>query len=52
MPQRDVSHFGAPGRLFVNVNSPADLIAAQAMAVESLDTQPAAHRGASLSDFQ
>jgi len=52
MPQRDVSHFGAPGRLFVNVNSRADLIAAQAMAVESLDTQPAAHRGASLSDFQ
>jgi len=52
MPQRDVSRFGAPERLFVNVNSPADLIAARSMAVESLDTQPAAHRGASLSDFQ
>jgi len=52
MPQRDVSRFGAPERLFVNVNSPADLIAARSMAVESLDTQPAARRGASLSDFQ
>ena len=52
MAQRDVSRFGAPERLFVNVNSPADLIAARSMAVESLDTQPAARRGASLSDFQ
>lgn len=52
MSRRDVSRFGAPERLFVNVNSPADLIAARSMALESVDTQPAAHGGASLSDFQ
>jgi len=52
LPQRDVSRFGAPERLFANVNSPADLVVARSMAAESNDT-PGMNRGAaSLSDSQ
>jgi molybdopterin-guanine dinucleotide biosynthesis protein A len=53
LSQRDVSRFGVPKRLFVNVNSAADLIAARSMAAESDDTRDAVDREtASLSDFQ
>jgi len=52
LSHRDMSRFGTPERLFVNVNSPADLIAARSMAAES-DTQDGIDRKApSLSDFQ
>ena len=52
LSQGELSRFGIPERLFVNVNSPADLIAARSMAVESDNAQGAVDRGAaSLSDF-
>jgi molybdopterin-guanine dinucleotide biosynthesis protein A len=52
LSRRDVSRFGAPERLFANVNSPADLVAARSMAAESNGTQAMTRQAASLSDSQ
>lgn len=51
LSRQDVSRFGMAERLFVNVNSAVDLIAARSMANQTDDTQHA-REAASLSDFQ